>query len=257
MWAAGSRPPVALGLLAGTILAAFMAITCHADEPPSALTATGRATAAGGMPVTATVSLPARAEDGRPVTVAARMETDFPQSGKVTLTLTPSRAATFTVKLRVPAWCPKYAASVGGKSYAGAAGQFLDITRLWKPGDRIDVDMEMRVQVLKGGAGQPLGKRYPDKVAIQRGPQVLAVDDRVSGPALPAGWVGTQVYTLPVLRGGTGQARIRCHGLIEVGDGRVLVPDGQGGRFQAFFFGSGRQAALLRRRSGEPTDRAG
>ena len=45
MWAAGSRPPVALGLLAGTILAAFMAITCHADEPPSALTATGRANA--------------------------------------------------------------------------------------------------------------------------------------------------------------------------------------------------------------------
>src|ERR1700724_350839 len=33
MWAAGSRPPIALGLLSGTILAAFAAISCHADEP--------------------------------------------------------------------------------------------------------------------------------------------------------------------------------------------------------------------------------
>jgi predicted aspartyl protease len=33
MWAAGSRPPIALGLLSGAILAAFTAISCHADEP--------------------------------------------------------------------------------------------------------------------------------------------------------------------------------------------------------------------------------
>ncbi|MEA3368143.1 MAG: hypothetical protein U9R68_08525, partial [Planctomycetota bacterium] len=41
-----------------------------------------------------------------------------------------------------------------------------------------------------------------DKVAIQRGPQVLAVDETAPGPELPDGWVGTQIYTVKGTRAG-------------------------------------------------------
>ncbi|MEA3366744.1 MAG: glycoside hydrolase family 127 protein, partial [Planctomycetota bacterium] len=147
-------------------------------------------------------SIPAKAADGKPVTVAMEMQTAFPDKGTATLTVRPSREAAFTLRLRVPGWCSTYSATVGGKTYAGRPGKFLDIQRTWRPGDRVAVKMAMRLQVLAGGDGQPLGKTYPDKVAIQRGPQVLAVDETAPRPELPDGWVGTQIYTVKGTRAG-------------------------------------------------------
>ncbi|MBV9126114.1 MAG: glycoside hydrolase family 127 protein [Planctomycetes bacterium] len=149
-----------------------------------------------------TMSFPVRADDGQPVTAAIQMTTDFPESGRAVLTVEPSRPAGFTLKLRVPSWCSRYTASVDGQRVAGKPGQFLDLHRTWKTGDKIDVVMDMPVQVLKGGDQEPLGKRYPHKVALQRGPQVLAQDSQVTGSSFPKGWVGTQIYGIRVPQAG-------------------------------------------------------
>lgn len=96
--------------------------------------------------------------------------TNYPLDGQVTLTVDPSSATKFPLYLRVPAWCAKYTATAAGQTTAGKAGELLKLERLWKPGDKVEISIDLTVQLLDGG------KSYPGCVAIQRGPQVLAFD---------------------------------------------------------------------------------
>jgi uncharacterized protein len=80
----------------------------------------------------------------------------------------------------------------------------LAIEHKWKDGDVVTIDMDMTVRAIPGG------KSYPDAVAIQRGPQVLAAENSLNAEILslprtvssvrpmpaPAAWTGTQVYTV-------------------------------------------------------------
>jgi DUF1680 family protein len=131
--------------------------------------------------------------------VEVKSETRFPRDGRVTLTLDPGPARRFPLHLRVPAWTRRYTASAGGRKYTGKPGEFLTIERAWAPGDRVVIDMDMTIAVLAGG------KSYPGHVALQRGPQVLALEaavnpgvnlDDVVVPARPrlAAGSGDQVY---------------------------------------------------------------
>lgn len=156
---------------------------------------------------------------GRTFEVTLVSETEYPRDGSVVLTLRPSRAARFPLFLRVPAWAARFSASAAGASYRGTPGEFLKIDRGWRGGDRVEIRMNMTVEVLPGG------KSYPGFVAIRRGPQVLALDSslnpgvhlrlaapKTTGPAelelrdasalLPNGWSGRQAYALAGFLGG-------------------------------------------------------
>lgn len=174
---------------------------------------------------------PLKAADGQTVEVALDVEGDYPAGGRAKVFVRPSRPASFRLSLRVPAWCNSFRAAVNGQSpLAGAPGTFLHIDRRWSADDRVEVEMDVPVRVLQGG------ESYPNCVALRRGPQVLAVDSRLNFPfngadktgagarrgledlridlarpvqlvaepssRLPAGWVGTQVYSTPALGGG-------------------------------------------------------
>ena len=54
--------------------------------------------------------------------------------------------------------------------YSGKAGEFVRLDREWTTGDTVVIDMDMSVRVISGG------RTYPGYEAIQRGPQVLALD---------------------------------------------------------------------------------
>ena len=123
------------------------------------------------------VTLAVRASDGA-LEVGLKSETRFPLDGAVALTLEPSRPARFPVFLRVPSWCTRYTASVNGTTVSGEPGRFLRLERTWQRGDRIEIKMDLTVQVLPGG------KSYRQFLAIQRGPQVLALE-RSLNPGLP------------------------------------------------------------------------
>ncbi len=105
-------------------------------------------------------------------------QTDFPRSGHVVLTVRPEKAVSFTVALRVPDWTKRYVATVGGDRYNGHPGEFLVIEREWKPGDKVDIQMEMTEEQITGSAS------YPDAVAYRRGPQVMAKEES-SGRMVP------------------------------------------------------------------------
>lgn len=152
--------------------------------------------------------------------VTFKLEGNFPESGNVVLSVIGSRAAMFSVALRVPEWCTNYTAKVGGKILKGTANQFITIKRNWKPGEKVAISFDMPLKYITGG------KSYPDQIAFQRGPQILALDkslnsgnvnDLVSDTKegivigkfnqvnekkiLPVNWIGKQAYSLNIING--------------------------------------------------------
>jgi hypothetical protein len=155
--------------------------------------------------------------DKKTVTLALTVESSFPENGNSVLTVNVSQAASFPIALRVPSWCSSFKATVGGKPYTGTANTSLIIDRVWNAGDKITVSFQLPVQLLPGG------KSYPDQIAFQIGPQVLALDSLLNievlkkyqiNPAqkltiekpggknnstlLPAQWIGKQAYTVNI-----------------------------------------------------------
>ena len=153
------------------------------------------------------------------------VKTNYPADGSVTMTLQPAKAARFPLYLRVPKWTTRYMAIINGKQYKGSPGEFLTIDRKWKPGDEVNIEMDLTTRLLPGGPS------YPYSVAIARGPQILALEQAVNrdvkdlqaaGPriaevkltdqssALPPRWHGTQAY------GFDGEVAGKPHALILV-----------------------------------------
>jgi hypothetical protein len=150
----------------------------------------------------------------KPISLNLLVESNFPESGDISITVKTSQAASFPIALRVPGWCSTYTASVGNKVYKGIPGKALIIDRKWKSTDKIQVSFQIPVQILRGA------KSYPDHIAFQRGPQILAFDDSLnpgillkpeqqvsaelsdvrSNPRLlPQEWIGKQAYQINVI----------------------------------------------------------
>ena len=106
------------------------------------------------------------------VTVTVREETDYPNSGRVRMTVDPSAPASFPVRCRIPAWAAGATVAINGAAAPGAAtpGAFFEILREWRAGDRIEIDFPMRWRLVKGR------ERQAGRVAVMRGPQVFCLN---------------------------------------------------------------------------------
>ncbi|MDD4101760.1 MAG: glycoside hydrolase family 127 protein [Kiritimatiellae bacterium] len=106
------------------------------------------------------------------ISLAVRQSTSYPGDSSVRLTLEPSPPATFTLRLRIPAWASGASATVNGASLEGAPvpGTFFDIRRLWKAGDLVDLELPMRWRLVKGR------QRQAGRVAVMRGPLVFCLN---------------------------------------------------------------------------------
>lgn len=152
--------------------------------------------------------------------VVVRLDGNFPESGNFTLTVSAPSAAVIPLALRVPAWCTNFTATAGGTLYKAGPDQLVNISRSWKAGEKLYISFDMPVQYLPGG------KSYPGQFALQRGPQVLALDKSLNTTevneklantkegvaldpsnllmhtkSLPAGWIGKQSYTVAMADG--------------------------------------------------------
>jgi DUF1680 family protein len=111
--------------------------------------------------------------------------------------------------------------TVAGEKRTGVPGTYLEIERTWNNSDSVQIHMDLTTQVRSGGP------TYPDHVAVQRGPLVLAADTtrnpgvdvwiaglaatdaaalelrEVAAPS--SGWVGSQAYAV---RGYTGNSAL-------------------------------------------------
>jgi len=98
---------------------------------------------------------------------------DYPVSDRVDIRVTPARAREFTLSLRIPAWSERTELTVNGKPQAVTLG-YAKLRRTWHPGDRVAIKFDLRPKVVARNG----------QVALQRGPVVLALDNRLT-PAVP------------------------------------------------------------------------
>jgi DUF1680 family protein len=105
------------------------------------------------------------------VTLALRQQTDYPNSGRVTISVEPSQPAEFSLQLRIPAWCRKAGFAVNGQAVEqSAGGRFAAINRRWQSGDRVELTMPMDWRLVRGR------KRQSGRVALVRGPMVFCLN---------------------------------------------------------------------------------
>jgi len=112
---------------------------------------------------TATVPLPA----GGNVTLT--QATDYPRSGKVSVTISPSKPASFPVRFRIPAWAREATVSVNGETPRKALPGLLAVRRQWRPGDRVALILPMSPRLVKGRQAQA------GRAAVMCGPRVFGL----------------------------------------------------------------------------------
>jgi DUF1680 family protein len=103
--------------------------------------------------------------------VSVRQETDYPNSGRVTIRLEPAKPAEFAVRLRIPAWCGSAKVAVNdAPPEVVPGGRFFTLRRAWKPGDSIRVEMPMEWRLVRGR------ERQAGRVAVMHGPLVFCLN---------------------------------------------------------------------------------
>ena len=97
-------------------------------------------------------------------------KTSYPTSNTTQLEIETARPEKFSVYLRVPAWTDaKTRISVNGKRAEGdvVAGKFFELSRTWKTGDRVELEIGMPLSL------EPVDPENPQIVALRRGPLAL------------------------------------------------------------------------------------
>jgi DUF1680 family protein len=106
-------------------------------------------------------------------------ESDYPYEGRIEFTMTASQAAEFALNLRIPAWAEGAEVSVNGVRMKDVArpGEFAAIRRTWKSGDRVELELPLRMRT------EAIDAQRPDTVVLMRGPLVLmAVKEQLEAP---------------------------------------------------------------------------
>jgi hypothetical protein len=108
----------------------------------------------------------------RPVELVQR--TRYPWEGRVELEV--RGEGDFALFLRIPAWCtsaPSLLVNGAAVTTALAPGSYAEVRRSWKPGDRVELAMEMPVRVLES---HPHLMENTGRVSLARGPLVYCVE---------------------------------------------------------------------------------
>jgi DUF1680 family protein len=98
-------------------------------------------------------------------------ETKFPEVASTTLRVTVDQPVQLSLNLRIPEWLHGGSVKLNGKPIDASAspGSYLTLTRIWKTGDRVEMDLPMTLRV------EPMPDD-PKTQAVLYGPIVLAAD---------------------------------------------------------------------------------
>jgi DUF1680 family protein len=109
------------------------------------------------------------------VNVRIEQQTQYPWDGDVRIVVTPPKASEFTMRVRIPAWCPDAALTVNGGPVDQPPDQgFVSLRRVWKPGDVIHLNLPMPVRRI---AANPKVESQLGRTAVMRGPVVYCLED--------------------------------------------------------------------------------
>jgi DUF1680 family protein len=154
-------------------------------------------------------------QPGNYTTTVAQKKVGFTTVGNflaeqpVTITVNDNTTTPATLEFRKPYWANDFSIVLNGQKQSFTNTETIAIKRLWKKGDKITVSFKLETLVLNGG------KSYPNQIALQRGPQVLAFDKNINGfgaeevtidtnniqlqtytSPLPTQWIGNEKFQL-------------------------------------------------------------
>lgn len=110
--------------------------------------------------------------------VKLTQETGYPWDGKIVMKLgAVASAEPFAVRVRIPGWADGAAVKVNGKPAANPpeAGSYLHMKRVWKEGDRIEIDLPMAVRLM---VAHPKAEQLRNQVAVMRGPMLYCLESK-------------------------------------------------------------------------------
>jgi uncharacterized protein len=107
--------------------------------------------------------------------VRLRIETDYPWSGEVAVTILETPATPWTLSLRIPGWSGSATIEVAatGPEAVPAGARSAERTRGWTAGERVDLSLEMAPRVTRP---HPRVDAVRGCVALERGPLVYCVE---------------------------------------------------------------------------------
>lgn len=134
--------------------------------------------------------------------VRLTMDTLYPGDAQIRIGIEPAEKRAFSIKLRIPAWCPNSLLAVNGKRLIAQSGTdgYLQVRRTWRKGDRIDLTLPLEPRVIVGD------HKNEGKIAVFYGPLVLAADEALvrpgqgDSPALPLKDIAAAGTTLEALK---------------------------------------------------------
>jgi len=112
-------------------------------------------------------------KDGSPIKLT--QTTNYPWNGKIDVKLDNVPQKQFSIFLRIPGWCKSAALLINGKPSAIKLipGTYAEISRQWKAGDQITLNMPMPVTLMEAN---PLVEETRNQVAVKRGPMVYCLE---------------------------------------------------------------------------------
>ncbi|ATC63333.1 ATP-binding protein [Nibricoccus aquaticus] len=109
--------------------------------------------------------------------IKLRQETDYPYDGAVKITIDEAPAKDIALKLRIPGWLHKEAATlkVNGTPVSATLkpGSFAEVKRTWKAGDVVTLDLAFKPVLLEAN---PLVEETVNQVTVKYGPLVYCLE---------------------------------------------------------------------------------
>lgn len=120
-------------------------------------------------------------------------ETNYPEAGTSIIKLELGRPVAFPMRFRVPAWADGMTFKVNGAAQRVAAGPgtWATLERTWHDGDGIEVTIPLRLRKA------PVDSRHPRRVAVMRGPVMLAQDAGGAAPLVIPDGAALQSWLAP------------------------------------------------------------
>jgi DUF1680 family protein len=107
-------------------------------------------------------------------TVRLVVQTGLPWNGSVSITANGPAGVPWTLTLRVPAWSPRTRVAVNGADVSDQPEDgWLRITRDWRPGDVVTMELDMEVRLV---TADPRVDTTRGAVALERGPLVYCLE---------------------------------------------------------------------------------
>ncbi|ONK16136.1 beta-L-arabinofuranosidase domain-containing protein [Streptomyces sp. MP131-18] len=107
-------------------------------------------------------------------TLGVTVRTEYPWDGRVTVEVDAAPGRPVTLALRVPRWADGAQAQVDGRTVPAEPG-WLRLTRVWSPGDRVVLDLPLRVRAVRS---HPRLDAARGALALLRGPLVYCVEQQ-------------------------------------------------------------------------------